>query len=151
MPLISLCLMLVPYGSEFTQVRQNLSGRITQLSTQINCETHPDWFAQNHPKWVWVKMKPPADRGFGSVFPLTRFHFGYRSLTHSQVFVTSQTGGTSAMSPRILEASPRAWCIRRIREPRPARMEPPRIGHPKRSLLGFLEGVCRWHDKRLHK
>ena len=36
--------------------------------------------------WVWVKIKPPGDRRFWSLFQFaSEFHFGYLFLTHSHV------------------------------------------------------------------
>ena len=36
--------------------------------------------------WVWVKIKPPGNRRFWSMFPLTRAtHFGYLFLSHTHI------------------------------------------------------------------
>ena len=35
--------------------------------------------------WVWVKIKPPGDRRFWSIFPFARVPLGYPFLTHSHL------------------------------------------------------------------
>ena len=57
------------------------------FSASQQVSNDPSWQTLSN-IWVWVKIKPPGDRRFWSIFPFTRVPLGYSFLTHSHISST---------------------------------------------------------------